>query len=105
MGEVRVGDQSVKRFSRRTRRAASAGYSARDRIRTCDLQLRRLTLYPAELRAHAVGKVGATGFEPAVSWPRTRRFTGLSYAPRLEHALSVPQRQPARPEGLEPPTF
>src|SRR5687768_5811120 len=26
-------------------------FSARDRIRTCDLQLRRLTLYPAELRA------------------------------------------------------
>src|SRR5688572_592922 len=25
--------------------------NARDRIRTCDLQLRRLTLYPAELRA------------------------------------------------------
>src|SRR4051812_39025665 len=33
--------------------------SARDRIRTCDLRLRRPTLYPAELRARgtAVGKL------------------------------------------------
>ena len=114
--------------------------SARDRIRTCDLRLRRPTLYPAELRARGtvVGKVsvaqvrvnetpgdratgvrprgpvmeslgpsaslgggaeatspnrpvirrvgaramvGATGFEPATSCSRSRRSTGLSYAP------------------------
>jgi hypothetical protein len=30
---------------------ARGGGDARDRIRTCDLRLRRPTLYPAELRA------------------------------------------------------
>src|SRR6266550_4224127 len=33
-------------------RSPTTHAGARDRIRTCDLQLRRLTLYPAELRAH-----------------------------------------------------
>src|SRR5579864_8109550 len=31
---------------------------APDRIRTCDLQRRRLSLYPAELRAHFEGAEG-----------------------------------------------
>ncbi len=90
--------------------------SARGRIRTCDLRLRRPTLYPAELRAQInlvlphrprsevqeqkspcrahtrVGQgdrcfsmVGATGFEPATSCSRSRRSTGLSYAPPIPH--------------------
>ena len=46
-------------------------------------------------------EVGATGFEPATSCSRSRRATGLRYAPKF-----LPQLIPlARPEGLEPPTF
>jgi|GEM_PF-654175 len=30
-------------------------------------------------------KIGATGFEPAASWSRTKRSTKLSYAPNLGH--------------------
>src|SRR5437764_13306344 len=82
---------------------------ARDRSRTCDLQLRRLTLYPAELRARIradsglrVRMVGASGFEPPISWSRTRRFTGLSYAPLRTHCHTAAR---ARPEGLARPTL
>ena len=32
--------------------------------------------------------VGATGFEPATSCSRSRRSTGLSYAPKLHESLS-----------------
>src|ERR1043165_9149790 len=47
----------VDRFSvYRTVYIAGLGVGAPSRIRTCDLQLRRLTLYPAELGARVVGK-------------------------------------------------
>src|SRR5512142_3490928 len=62
---------------------------ARGGIRTHDLRLRRATLYPAELLAQIrtgsaspfLKMVGATGFEPATSCSRSRRATGLRYAP------------------------
>ena len=62
---------------------------ARGGIRTHDLRLRRATLYPAELLAQTrtgsaspfLNMVGATGFEPATSCSRSRRATGLRYAP------------------------
>ena len=46
--------------------------------------------------------VGATGFEPATSCSRSRRSTGLSYAPPNSRTTA---RRTTRPEGLEPPTF
>ena len=39
--------------------------------------------------------VGASGFEPPISWSRTRRFTGLSYAP-LSELMLPPQNAPRR---------
>src|SRR5207245_179380 len=80
-------------------------------IRTPDLCLRRATLYPAELRAQVQHQpqipspltrqrertrgivripgtmVGATGFEPATSCSRSRRATGLRYAPPTKNLL------------------
>jgi hypothetical protein len=44
--------------------------------------------------------IGATGFEPATSCSRSRRSTGLSYAP-----LILCHAEETRLEGLEPPTF
>ena len=32
--------------------------------------------------------VGATGFEPATSWPQTKRSTRLSYAPLQEDIIT-----------------
>src|SRR5262249_50986157 len=49
-----LGDRSMPREPSVYRGRGSGmgkGWSARDRIRTCDLRLRRPTLYPAELRA------------------------------------------------------
>jgi hypothetical protein len=47
--------------------------------------------------------VGATGFEPATSCSRSRRSTGLSYAPPKARAAFITAAR-ARPEGLEPTT-
>ena len=60
-----------------------------DRNRTCDPQLRRLMLYPTELRADYLiterqKLVGAAGFELATLWSQTRCATRLRYAPRSE---------------------
>ena len=68
------------------------------RARTCNLRLRRLLLYPIELRAQITvatsGRpiqtlgfkermVGAEGFEPPTLWSQTRCATRLRYAPTL----------------------
>ena len=62
-----------------------------DRNRTCNPQLRRLVLYPVELRAviHLrvfgganYSVVGARGFEPPTSCSQSKRATGLRYAPK-----------------------
>src|SRR5438270_10035180 len=45
--------------------------SARDRIRTCDLRLRRPTLYPAELRARVIS--GSERY-PSFGWRSTKPF-------------------------------
>ena len=47
--------------------------------RTPDPQLRRLLLYPTELRAEIERKnmVGAKGFEPSTLWSQTRMPYGL----------------------------
>jgi hypothetical protein len=79
--------------------------------RTHDPQLRRLLLYPTELRARVEirkesrldalilaprfyrrsarkrGLVGARGFEPPTSCSQSRRATGLRYAPRWNQPL------------------
>ncbi len=50
--------------------------------RTPDPQLRRLVLYPVELRAASPGRlVGAAGFELATYWSQTSCATRLRYAP------------------------
>ena len=49
---------------------------------------------------HALPPIGVTGFEPATSCSRSRRSTGLSYAPK-----SVSSLHRMRPERLELPTF
>ena len=57
--------------------------------RTPDPQLRRLSLYPAELLAQLPDRrsscraplVGAPGFEPGTSCSQSRRDTRLRYAP------------------------
>src|SRR3569832_115635 len=62
-----------------------------DRNRTCNPQLRRLVLYPVELRAethfsgtisYCLGVVGVRGFEPPTSCSQSRRATGLRYTPK-----------------------
>src|SRR5262249_24050075 len=76
-----------------------------ERIRTFDLQLRRLTLYPAELRAlarclgtlhgarKALDLVGARGFEPPTPCSQSRCAT------RLRHAPSSPALPGSAPRG------
>ena len=55
--------------------------------RTPDPQLRRLLLYPTELRAEIERKdmVGAKGFEPSTLWSQTRCATRLRYAPTCRY--------------------
>ena len=75
-----------------------AKVGAPDRIRTCGLQLRRLSLYPAELRAHAA---------------RCRDFESEKL--EREHALRLPTLDfrtcdlstcdLVRPAGLEPAAY
>jgi hypothetical protein len=62
--------------------AASLSFSAPDRIRTCDLWLRRPTLYPAELRARTTG-----GGVSRVLSPLARRRI-ISLGPSLPTASS-----------------
>ena len=63
------------------------GTGVPDRNRTCNPQLRRLVLYPIELRAGGAvilieGKlVGVRGFEPPTSCSQSRRATKLRYIP------------------------
>ena len=61
-----------------------------DRNRTCNPQLRRLVLYPVELRAplkpglpriNWAWLVGVERFELPTSWSQTRRATRLRYTP------------------------
>src|SRR3989338_217583 len=64
-----------------------------DRNRTCNPQLRRLVLYPVELRAQSFcstilmplntfkNLVGVEGFEPPTSCSQSRRATRLRYTP------------------------
>src|SRR3954463_2067058 len=66
-----------------------------DKTRTCNPQLRRLVLYPVELRAvreQAATKkqvpkpkflVGARGFEPPTSCSQSKRATRLRHAPKM----------------------
>ena len=61
-----------------------------DRTRTCDPQLRRLVLYPAELRADPDLKrqqklVGVERFELPTSCSQSRRATRLRYTPRARN--------------------
>ena len=66
-----------------------------DRNRTCNPQLRRLVLYPVELRAQFIRQtnntsdylnlVGVERFELPTSWSQTRRATRLRYTPRARH--------------------
>src|SRR3954466_5026494 len=54
--------------------------------RTHNPQLRRLVLYPVELRAAGQKKqklVGARGFEPPTSCSQSRRATSLRHAPKI----------------------
>ena len=81
------------------------GFSDPGGIRTHDLQIRNLLLYPAELRSQfnhislsvsvkkncsplslsalTLPSVGAAGFEPTASCSQSRRDTRLRYAPRI----------------------
>src|SRR5688500_14886822 len=43
-----------------------------------------------------LAEVGATGFEPATSCSRSRRSTGLSYAPMLQRGSNQPSSAPMR---------
>ena len=58
-----------------------------DRNRTCNPQLRRLVLYPVELRAQSRANlmVGVERFELPTSWSQTRRATRLRYTPEGEN--------------------
>jgi hypothetical protein len=69
----------------------TALYGVPDRDRTCNPQLRRLVLYPVELRAlllkpgYLLEKavlVGVERFELPTSWSQTRRATRLRYTPK-----------------------
>ncbi|GBQ99102.1 hypothetical protein AA102526_1690 [Asaia lannensis NBRC 102526] len=60
-------------------------------IRTSDPQLRRLLLYPTELRARIaipLVVVGAPGLEPGASCTQNKRATRLRHAP---NARTLPQ--------------
>src|SRR5438105_15352778 len=62
------------------RRSFEAGLPGRNR--TCDPQLRRLLLYPTELRGEEEGGlVGARGFEPPTPCSQSRCATRLRYTP------------------------
>jgi hypothetical protein len=64
-----------------------------DRNRTCNPQLRRLVLYPVELRAqfyswailYIPNLVGVERFELPTSCSQSRRATRLRYTPKAAH--------------------
>src|SRR6185436_4859669 len=67
------------------------------RIRTCDPQLRRLLLYPSELRGQGGAEmVGARGFEPPTPCSQSRCATRLRYTPTRasEQDLVIPSFLP-----------
>src|SRR4051794_5144330 len=70
--------------------------------RTHNPQLRRLVLYPVELRAAGQTLscndtlVGVRGFEPPTSWSQTRRATGLRYTPKRARMI-----RPSHPRSNE----
>jgi hypothetical protein len=78
---LRRPEKIVSGLSADSRKAGAPG-----RIRTCDLWLRRPTLYPAELRAQSEDR----------GRKKEEEITGLSSAVCLFLA---------RPEGFEPPTY
>ena len=79
-----------------------------DKTRTCNPQLRRLVLYPVELRAvreqaqksmqKPQNLVGARGFEPPTSCSQSKRATRLRHAPKkaANDTLSAPFEQRER---------
>ncbi len=69
--------------------------NAPQRIRTSDPQLRRLLLYPAELRAQVTKLMGLSGLEPPTSRLSGVRSNQLSYRP-----IIVMERV----KGIEPST-
>src|SRR5919198_4355352 len=90
-------------------RSPSIKRSAPGRIRTCDLWLRRPTLYPAELRAHLKTEEGRQKAE--VPNGSSVRFPSSVSVFRLPpSAFRLPPSvflfwHLARPEGFEPPTY
>ena len=81
-----------------------------DRDRTCNPQLRRLVLYPIELRAPSraypkiigLKLVGVERFELPTSWSQTRRATRLRYTPeRAIIYLSADKRSILQPVCLK----
>ena len=66
-------------------------YGAPDRIRTYGLLIRSQTLYPAELRAHALMNEMAEGegFEPSEGGKALNRLAGGSFRP-LKHPSQYP---------------
>ena len=83
--ELRSNRKSFGFTKKPSRRMAFFVNGALWAIRTPDPQLRRLLLYPAELRAqHQNYKmVGTGGFEPSASCSQSKRSTRLSYVPSL----------------------
>ncbi len=69
-----------------------------DKIRTCDLLLRRQALYPAELRAHIVYILEQHAVKSLMPFPRIRASCfaclGIGHGAQLEQQLRL---APARP--------
>ena len=84
-----------------TTRRVSAGLRRKNGARTPKSRAR-----PAQrncLRGLALSMVGATGFEPATSCSRSRRSTGLSYAPpSSSHAYCPPRGRAQKDSNLQP---
>ena len=69
--------------------------------RTPDPQLRRLVLYPVELRAAGPARlVGAAGFELATYWSQTSCATRLRYAPNERLYEAGPRRRKVGRRGI-----
>ena len=62
------------------------------RTRTCYPQLRRLMLYPDELRAPFL--VGVEGFEPTTPCSQSRCATRLRHTPKITHLAGLCHAQP-----------
>jgi hypothetical protein len=103
------GDRGRPPRGGRSEATWGARASAADRNRTRNPQLRRLVLYPVELRAafpctSRLGRlVGVRGFEPPTSCSQSRHSTGLSYTPTIDRHFTpghLPRGLP-RTRGLE----